>query len=329
MAWTMSIPAMARNGPLQQMRLPPTWRSSAFVFPPTTAASMSSIPLRSQPSIPFLATSPHPFFNHRQFHTSPSNRDHYQTLQVERSASMKDIKNSFYALSKKYHPDVNRNDEGAKKKFQDVSEAWSILGDEKNKREYDRQLRYGSMGRSGSYSSGMAPRSYDGSDNTSRRARASYAWDYQRKRGDTNRSARASSHKYGAGAESRASSTSSQSESQRTQSLFEELAARQRRRENYMNAREAASGASTNNAGSSASTAQFSPSEEEHEAQTGSAWLRFFQMFTVIATIAFGASFFSGSITGNKYRAEGCEDVDTEHWSYKEERQTRHLDRVV
>lgn len=46
---------------------------------------------------------------------------------------MKDIKNQFYALSKKYHPDVNRDDEGAKKKFQEVSEAWSILGDEKSK----------------------------------------------------------------------------------------------------------------------------------------------------------------------------------------------------
>lgn len=69
----------------------------------------------------------------RRFHTSRPNFDHYQTLKVDRSASMKDIKNSFYQLSKKYHPDVNRNDDGAKKKFQEVSEAWSVLGEEKSK----------------------------------------------------------------------------------------------------------------------------------------------------------------------------------------------------
>lgn len=78
-------------------------------------------------------SSPSPHDSIRCFSSSRSRLDHYRTLGVDRSTSMKDIKNQFYALSKKYHPDVNRDDEGAKKKFQEVSEAWSILGDEKSK----------------------------------------------------------------------------------------------------------------------------------------------------------------------------------------------------
>ena len=45
----------------------------------------------------------------------------------------------FYVLqlAKKYHPDVNKNDPNAAKKFQEVSEAYEVLGDEGKRKDYD------------------------------------------------------------------------------------------------------------------------------------------------------------------------------------------------
>lgn len=40
-------------------------------------------------------------------------------------------------MSKKYHPDKNRGDEEALKKFQDISAAYEVLGDQDKRRKYD------------------------------------------------------------------------------------------------------------------------------------------------------------------------------------------------
>lgn len=167
-------------------------------------------------------------------------------------------------------------------------------------------------GSGGSYSSGFAPRRYDSSDNTSRRARATYAWDYQRRQGDSNRS-RAGQHRYGAGAEARASSSASSASARNSKTLFEEHAERQRRRENYLNARAASSNDGT---GSSASTANFAPSADEHEAQTGSAWLRFFQTFAALATIGIVGMTFSSRVP-SRYRPYGTEGLAGQSEDYR------------
>lgn len=53
--------------------------------------------------------------------STTSNRDHYSTLGVSRTADAKEIKSAFYELSKKYHPDRNPDDKaGSSIKFQDV-----------------------------------------------------------------------------------------------------------------------------------------------------------------------------------------------------------------
>jgi curved DNA-binding protein len=64
--------------------------------------------------------------------------DYYQTLELSRNASADDIKKAYRKLAKKYHPDANPNDAGAKKKFQEINEANEVLGDADNRKKYDK-----------------------------------------------------------------------------------------------------------------------------------------------------------------------------------------------
>ncbi|XP_020799080.1 protein tumorous imaginal discs, mitochondrial isoform X3 [Drosophila serrata] len=88
----------------------------------------------------------------RSFHTSrqAQAKDYYQTLGVAKNANGKDIKKAYYQLAKKYHPDTNKDDPDAGRKFQEVSEAYEVLSDDQKRREYD---TYGqtaeNMGRQG------------------------------------------------------------------------------------------------------------------------------------------------------------------------------------
>merc|ERR1712079_312660 len=51
----------------------------------------------------------------------------YEILGVSRDASDKEIKEAFYKLAKKYHPDNNKSDKDAVKKFQEISSAYECL----------------------------------------------------------------------------------------------------------------------------------------------------------------------------------------------------------
>jgi curved DNA-binding protein len=64
--------------------------------------------------------------------------DYYNVLGLLRNASNDDIKKAYRKLAKQYHPDANPNDEGAKKKFQQINEANEVLSDATNRAKYDK-----------------------------------------------------------------------------------------------------------------------------------------------------------------------------------------------
>jgi len=61
-------------------------------------------------------------------------KDYYETLGVDKKATKDDIKKAFHKLAHKYHPDKTSGDAD---KFKEVSEAYSILSDDKKRAEYD------------------------------------------------------------------------------------------------------------------------------------------------------------------------------------------------
>ncbi|MBN2292747.1 MAG: J domain-containing protein [Pirellulales bacterium] len=67
--------------------------------------------------------------------------DYYKTLGIRRDASQSEINDAYREMARKYHPDVNPDDEAAAKKFQEIQAAFDVLSDQKKRELYD---RYGS-----------------------------------------------------------------------------------------------------------------------------------------------------------------------------------------
>lgn len=77
-------------------------------------------------------------------------QDYYSVIGVPRDASSADIKKAFRKKAMKLHPDQNPS-EGAKKEFQALQEAYSVLSDEKKRSLYDQvgHQQYSHMDSSG------------------------------------------------------------------------------------------------------------------------------------------------------------------------------------
>lgn len=66
-------------------------------------------------------------------------KDYYKILGFDTNkVSISEIKNSYRELAKKYHPDININDDGHSEEiFKDINEAYRTLSNEKSRRKYD------------------------------------------------------------------------------------------------------------------------------------------------------------------------------------------------
>jgi len=65
----------------------------------------------------------------------------YEILGVPETASQEDIKKAYRKLSLQYHPDRNANSPESTLKFQSISAAYDVLGDEDKRRQHDMQSK--------------------------------------------------------------------------------------------------------------------------------------------------------------------------------------------
>lgn len=63
--------------------------------------------------------------------------DYYKILELDKNASDADIKKAYRRLARKLHPDLNPNDPAAKRKFQQINEANTVLSDPEKRKKYD------------------------------------------------------------------------------------------------------------------------------------------------------------------------------------------------
>src|ERR1051326_9311636 len=92
--------------------------------------------------------------------------DLYQRLGIQRGASDAEIKKAYRSLAKQLHPDRNKDNPNAAKRFGEVTAAYDLLSDKDKRARYDRgeidedgnpKMPFGSGGFGGGGSGGAAP----------------------------------------------------------------------------------------------------------------------------------------------------------------------------
>lgn len=64
-------------------------------------------------------------------------KDFYRTLGVSKTADSAEIKKAYRKLARKYHPDQNPGDHKAEEQFKAVGEAYAVLSDPQQRKQYD------------------------------------------------------------------------------------------------------------------------------------------------------------------------------------------------
>lgn len=70
-------------------------------------------------------------------YTQVMSKNYYDILGISKTASTDDIKKAYKKLAMEYHPDRNKDDASAEKKFKEINEAYQVLGDAEKKKQYD------------------------------------------------------------------------------------------------------------------------------------------------------------------------------------------------
>ncbi|HXS38274.1 MAG TPA: J domain-containing protein [Flavipsychrobacter sp.] len=68
-------------------------------------------------------------------------KNYYTILSVPSTATTKEIKDAFRALSKKYHPDTNHQINDGGEQMKDLNEAYQVLSDKDTRQEYDKKYQ--------------------------------------------------------------------------------------------------------------------------------------------------------------------------------------------
>src|SRR4029450_9239854 len=64
-------------------------------------------------------------------------KDYYSTLGVPKTATEKEIKQTYRKLARKHHPDVNPGNRSAENRVKEITEAYEVRGDPAKRKKYD------------------------------------------------------------------------------------------------------------------------------------------------------------------------------------------------
>ena len=72
-------------------------------------------------------------------------KNYYEVLGVAETAEPKDITRAYRKLARQHHPDANPGNDKSEERFNEISAAYDVLGDEAKRKEYDEVRRLGPM----------------------------------------------------------------------------------------------------------------------------------------------------------------------------------------
>ncbi len=96
----------------------------------------------------------------------PDVKNYYDILGVAEDADAEAVKKAYRKLARRFHPDRNPDKPDAEERFKEIQEAYSVLSDEKKRKEYDRLRKnpFGAFG--GGFETGNGNRFYRAPDGT-------------------------------------------------------------------------------------------------------------------------------------------------------------------